>query len=331
MMTEDLFDRILVKPVNEGANKLFIVSGYATSAMAFNHLEAVQKINPNVSVNLIVGMCGQDGLSESNHRGFQNLMTSVFPGSFECSYVMNLPPVHSKIYVWYENNNAKQGFLGSANYTQTAFNNKQRRETMVQCSAADGLSYFKALTGDTIYCTHADTEALIEIYNDRYYQRLRRQKQAVGAEEDDDDTVTPKTITAGLLSVKVRLVDRYGEVPDRSGLNWGQRPDRNPNQAYLSLSSDIYGTDFFPDRAVHFTVYTDDGRVLICTRAQDNGKAIETPHNNSLIGEYFRNRLGLPLGAKVDKSDLQRYGRTDVDFYRIDDENYFMDFSIQKN
>lgn len=58
------------------------------------------------------------------------------------------------------------------------------------------------------------------------------------------------------------------------------------------------------------------------------GAGIETPHNNSLIGEYFRNRLGLPNGAFVKKEDLIRYGRTDVTFYKIDDENYYMDFSV---
>lgn len=28
------------------------------------------------------------------------------------------------------------------------------------------------------------------------------------------------------------------------------------------------------------------------------------------------------------KADLERYGRTDVTFYKIDDEQFFMDFSV---
>ncbi|MCF6301014.1 MAG: restriction endonuclease, partial [Proteobacteria bacterium] len=65
----------------------------------------------------------------------------------------------------------------------------------------------------------------------------------------------------------------------------------------------------------------------ICTRAQENGKAIQTPHNNSLIGEYFSFRLGVANGNLVTMGDLSKYGRTDVVFYKIDEENYFMDFS----
>lgn len=62
-----------------------------------------------------------------------------------------------------------------------------------------------------------------------------------------------------------------------------------------------------------------------CKQAYD--KAITTPSNNSLLGEYFRNRLGVPNGAPVTKNDLLQYGRTDVTFYKIDDEQFYMDFS----
>jgi hypothetical protein len=125
------------------------------------------------------------------------------------------------------------------------------------------------------------------------------------------------------------LLGNEGELPQRSGLNWGQRPEehREPNQAYIRLTAPIYRSDFFPEIKQHFTIRTDDNKILICTRAQQNGKAIHTPHNNSLIGEYFRNRLGVPNGQPVRKDDLRRYGRVDIDFYKVDEETYFMDFS----
>lgn len=68
---------------------------------------------------------------------------------------------------------------------------------------------------------------------------------------------------------------------------------------------------------------------LILRVEQQGDKAITTPENNSKLGEYFRYRLGLPNGAFVTKNDLIRYGRTDVDFYKIDDEQYYMDFSVR--
>jgi hypothetical protein len=46
------------------------------------------------------------------------------------------------------------------------------------------------------------------------------------------------------------------------------------------------------------------------------------------MGEYFRNRLGLANGALVTLNDLQRYGRTDITFYKIDEESFYLDFSV---
>lgn len=135
----------------------------------------------------------------------------------------------------------------------------------------------------------------------------------------------------------MRLLWRRDErnLPDgASGLNWAFRPGKhrkNLNEAYIQLPPVVYKSDFFPIRGTHFTVLTDDGKSLICTRAQkdEKGHAVETPQNNGLLGEYFRHRLKLDYGSKVSKQDLIDYGRTDVEFCKIDDETFEMDFSIQ--
>jgi len=325
MITDDLFERALIEPAKNGCNKLFIVSGYATAAMAFHHLDFLKSIGKNISIELLVGMCPDDGISLSNHRGFQQLMENDFPDTFSCSYIINPPAVHSKIYSWFSDNNPNSGYIGSANYTQTAFKYNQR-EIMDVCDASDAKEYFDNLLADSIYCTHLDSENFIQIYNDKYYVRRKKVKEILPELETGDKVED----TTGLSSVSVSLLDRNGNLAQRSGLNWGQRPEekREPNQAYIRLTADIYKTDFFPPRKVHFTLLTDDSKVLICTRAQDNSKAIHTPHNNSLIGEYFRNRLNVQNGAPIRTEVLVNYGRTDVDFYKIDEETFFMDFSI---
>ena len=332
MLTKNLFNDVLLQPAKYGANKLYIVSGYATSAMAFYHLQSLHQNNLHVSVELIVGMSASAGLSESNHKGFQMLMEQDFAGVFFCSYLTKMPPVHSKVYVWYQNENPVCGFVGSANYTQMAFGDNQR-EAMIVTDAKEGLIYFQELIPESIYCNHIDAENFVQIYNKRSDERMEWGRKALLPQPMETETVLSSKSLLGLPFVQVSLLDRDGELPKRSGLNWGQRPEyrREPNQAYIKLPSNIYNSGFFPPRGVHFTVLTDDGKVLICTRAQDNGKAIHTPHNNSLIGEYFRNRLGLPNGALVTTNDLKQYGRTTVDFYKIDDETFFMDFSVPLN
>ncbi|MHA1787837.1 MAG: restriction endonuclease PLD domain-containing protein [Candidatus Helarchaeota archaeon] len=327
MIIDNLFNKLLVEPVNEGCNKLFIVSGYATSAMAFHHLDELRKINKNIQVELIVGMCPLDGLALSNHRGFQQIMEYDFKNCFKCSYIINSTPVHSKVYAWFRDNDPCFGFLGSANYTQIAFSDN-RREVMDLCDPVEAFDYFKSLTSSTIFCTHQDTENIVKIYNDKFFLKRKKITKLLPDIKNKDESLVQDL--TGLSHVTISFLDRQNNLPARSGLNWGQRPEegREPNQAYIRLPSEIYKTNFFPPRKVHFTVLTDDSKILICTRAQENGKAIHTPHNNSLIGEYFRNRLGLDSGAPVLKEDLLRYGRTDVTFYKIEEETYYMDFSV---
>lgn len=323
MFSEDLFNKILIEPIYSGADHLFVVSGYATAAMAFHHINFIHKNGDNIKIDLVVGMCPYDGLTVSNHKGFKKLAEDDYAGMFQCSYVMSPPAVHSKVYIWSKGGKPISGFAGSANYTQNAFRSGQR-EAMASCAANEAFDYYQQLLSDTIYCTHNDADNVIQIYNDNY----TRKKEFI-IEQEGGVQAVPEDIV-GLPKVEVSLLARDGSLPQRSGLNWGQRPEqhREPNQAYIRLPASIYHTDFFPEATIHFTVLTDDGKTIICTRAQQNGKAIHTPHNNSLIGEYFRNRLGLASGELVTEHDLQNYGRSSVVFYKIDDETYYMDFSV---
>ncbi len=321
MYSDDLFNNILCTPVTKGADHLHVVSGYATAAMAFHHINHINKQGHDIKVNLIVGMCPNDGLSISNHNGFIKLVEDDFAGRFECSYVMSPPAVHSKVYIWTKDEKPIFGFAGSANYTQNAFRSRQR-EAMAACDPTVAYEYYQHLLSDTIYCTHNDTEDIIQLYKENF---TRKKKQITEQEDVENQNVQ------GLEHVKVTFINRFGKISEGSGLNWGLRGGkggREPSQAYIPLKSDIYKSDFFPPRKQHFTVHTDDGKILICSRAQENGKAIHTPHNNSLIGEYFRYRLGVANGEFITMDDLLNYGRTDVDFYKIDDETYYMDFSV---
>lgn len=71
-----------------------------------------------------------------------------------------------------------------------------------------------------------------------------------------------------------------------------------------------------------------DGHQFILRVEQQVNKAITTPLSNAQLGVYFRNRMGLANGVYVWRSDLEKYGRTDVKFYKFDDEQYYMDFSV---
>ena len=126
-----------------------------------------------------------------------------------------------------------------------------------------------------------------------------------------------------LLTTQSRGVE---QVPHRSGLNWGQREGRNLDQAYLPVRASDQRSGFFPEIGEEFLVECDDGVVLRLVRAQQNGKALQTPENNSILGEYFRRRLGVRSGDPISLRHLHEYGRTTVDFFKAADCRYYLDF-----
>jgi hypothetical protein len=129
----------------------------------------------------------------------------------------------------------------------------------------------------------------------------------------------------------IRLSTGSGEkerVPMSSGLNWGQRPGREQNQAYIAISADTQRNGFFPETGSVFDIVTDDGQKWRCARRQANGKAIHTIDDNSIIGKYFRARLGVEPGGLVTLAHLINYGRTTIVFYRRTYSLYLLDFRV---
>lgn len=128
-------------------------------------------------------------------------------------------------------------------------------------------------------------------------------------------------------SRRVYLLDKDGNV--QYGLNWGRRDNRDPNQSYLQLESDVYNTDFFPIKGTYFLVTTDEGECFALNRAQktESGTALQSPENNSIIGIFLRKRLGVPSGAEITKEAILNYGRIDILFTKIDNRHFLLDFS----
>ena len=276
-MNYDLVNEVLFTPAREGAGTLNIISGYATPLMASWHIKQLRDLRlRNININLIVGMANYDGITLSSHRGFQELSRDG-DNHFISQYIYQGNPVHTKLYVWERNSEPYKAFAGSANYTQSGFGS-HRREYMVDCDPERAFSYYQNTISDTIYSTHNEVDDLIIFRN---------------THPELQHGVSPQITLqgSGIERMNVSLLSSKGDVADRSGLNWGQRPKREPNQAYIPLPVAQATTGFFPLEKQHFSVITDDQKQLILRVEQANNKAITTPLNNSLLGEYFRHRI----------------------------------------
>lgn len=336
LITTNLYETALLDPIGEGADRLLVVSGYATPAMASRMLtDAKDTAKRNVDITLVVGMVGFEGITKQDHDGFLALQQEPPSGSLTVSYTTNHRSVHTKLYVWMKDGKPLRAYAGSSNFTQNGFLIGKRRtlhsEVLAEVDAEFALTEFLRVEGDSLRADHPDVETEVNI-------GVRRSStiQSVAATDDPDTTpdLTGVDYVVLPLVAQVSVKDtKRGEPHKQWGLNWGQRPGRAKNQAVIPVPSRVwdYDPNFFPrgeaGNRPQFLVTTDDGKSLFFTVAEAGDKALHSVPSNSLVGEYFRNRLGVASEAEVVLDDLLRNGSRFVRVYRTEDEGYYLEYS----
>ena len=316
MYTEDTAVKILFAPIKMGADHLCILSAHSTPAMASWLFKSYDEHNiSGITVELIIGMAVDEGISVAYHEGFKKLHGNRYSntsGKFSCSYIYNQPALQNNLYVWLKNDIPICAFTGELEFTQNSLL-QNKHGIIAEISAMNAYTIFESAVQRSAYCTYSEIEEDIIIYQSAISKCLQKNSS--------------ETLNSVSLSL---LTSKGNETGKRSGLNWGQRNKRNKNEAYIPLPSRIAKSGFFPLNKQHFIVLTDDHCALLLRVEQQNDKAITTPASNAQLGEYFRKRLQLNNGAFIHADDLIAYGRTDVTFYKIDDEQFYMDFSVDR-
>lgn len=324
MISENLFQEILLNPAKNGGTELLVVSGYATGRMAQLHLDDPEIRETDIRVRVVHGMAFRDGVWEIDHRQFTELARA---GHFECHYRIRNPAIHSKVYVWLARGVPLVAFAGSANYTMTGFGripgtDYSQNEVMVQVHPTMAKNYFETVLNGAMEIDHADIAEHINI----------RPGTPAESPQNDEEHQT------------ISLLTHRGRGNKVAGLNWvldrrGGPGKRNPAGGYIQIGASLGRSDFFPPRPEPFELRTDDGEYITVVRAQksstpktlppSSGDAIET-NPNHVLGLYFRRRLGLADDAYIEPHHLQTHGRSDVTFIKIDEERFIMDFNPRR-
>ncbi len=310
--SDSIAQTLLVKPISDGANKLCILTYRATPSMASWLLKSYEEKGiTDVEVELIISNVIDEGIDDISHEGFKELHGNRYSSiwsNFSCSYLFQPPALKENYYIWLNNEKPVKTFESAYEFTQQSML-RTHSGFMHSISAAYAYDLYEKTVARSIYCNHSEVEDYVVVHS----PSTALLTSSTAFEEN---------------SVHLSLLARGGETGTKSGLNWGQRKHRNKNEAYIPLPVKIARSDFFPLNRQHFLVVTDDHHTLQLRVEQQNDKAITTPASNALLGEYFRNRLGLPNGSYIKKEHLIAYGRSDVTFHKIDEEQYYMDFSV---
>ncbi|MGX8852201.1 hypothetical protein [Amedibacillus sp. YH-ame10] len=136
---------------------------------------------------------------------------------------------------------------------------------------------------------------------------------------------------------KIKLYsDRLKEVGEKSGLNWCfADANVNSQDAYIAIPKRFLREypNFFPAHGECIEVTWDDGTNMTCllegtqeVNGQITFKQISSYKDKSVLGSYLRNRLKVNDSHLITRSDLEEYGRDDIEVSKLNDK-YIFDFS----
>lgn len=144
----------------------------------------------------------------------------------------------------------------------------------------------------------------------------------------------------------INLLDQYGEVPEKSGINWGLNTNELTGtvntrvaDAELRITAELIRTKIIPLKKgvskIPVKLKWDDGALMDGSFEQnievDNNlypKALCSDNDKSILGSYLRHRLGVNLTKKITLADLQTYGRTNIEISLQKDGSYYLNFSV---
>jgi hypothetical protein len=307
------------------SDELIIVSGYVGP----NQIVRLEGLPFHSTV--IYGMHGSKSISPRLHNSLVNLQGTIQNVNIYYSKL----PVHSKCYVWKNQNEIIHALIGSANFTTSGLTTPYR-EILAETTTDtfDPLNeYITRIRNNSILCTEATVRA-----------------------------EAPKPVEGQVKTsyCRMTLLDpRTEEVPEFSGLNWGQGAVRghhtNPDDAYIPIRA-MHIRDYpelFPAKQLFPISFEGGGRrqrhndkiemiwddgiamdgLLEGTFTIDEvifPKQIASFPEKRTLGLYFRRRLGVPNGARVTRQHLDRYGRTDVCVSLLNEGVYYFDFSVSE-
>lgn len=331
---KDLENKILHSEIAKSCDKLFVISGYVGAEL----IKTLSSFPLSTQFEIIYGMYGSDNISEPLHKKLVELHNSLPNVSISYSTV----PIHSKIYCWFYNDEAKGGLIGSANFTINGLR-KDFKETLSDIkpeSMNEYNKYFMYVRNHSILCTDPRVT-------------LRKHKHVSTKSDTKEQPYLSDRIC------RASLLDKKGKIPLKSGLNWGcSKGHVAEGDAYIRITTKYIRLfpDLFPQKKYvngivneeskgkanrendEVELIWDDGTSMIGLMEGQTTvdgviypKQLSSSPQKNILGKYIRKRLGnLPLDYIIRKKDLQKYGRTHIDISKIGDGIYYLDFSSNK-
>jgi len=302
------------------SDELIVLSGYV-GPKPINRLNDLP-----FHSTVIYGMYGSEGIQSALH----NSLLQIKNDSANINIFYSQLPVHSKCYVWRNRGEIIHALIGSANFSVNGLNTP-----------------FREMLGET---TRDSFKPLNE-----YLQHILN--NSISCLEVDEVVIQEEPEFTSICSMSLLMPS--GRVHNASGLNWGYMknglpsPKRGIDDACIPIRVDHIKRfpTLFPLKLTASELRDARGRRQRDNEAieiiWDDGitmegllegtqplegvkypKQISSFPDKSELGEYIRNRIGVPLGQPVRTHHLVSYGRPDIKVSLLGTGVYKFDFSV---
>lgn len=307
------------------ADELLVISGYVGP----NPVSRLKTLP--FPCNVVYGMYGIDGIQMQLHHSLMALQAGIDNVNIFYSKI----PVHAKCYVWFNHKKIIHALIGSANFSTNGLTTPYR-EVLAE--------------------TTVDTFNPLQEYLQRIIDNSISCLEGIAGNRKPEPIIVERTTSYCRMTL---LDPDTNEVPNASGLNWGQNPNNHtkPNDAYIPIRTSYIRSypELFPAKQESPLLDSQGGRIAhrhndAIELIWDDGtnmmgllegtvkideiiypKQISSFPEKSLLGKYIRNRLGVPDGARVNRQHLEKYGRTHIDVSLEEKGVYYFDFSVPCN
>lgn len=338
--TKELYKNIIQEPAKY-FNSLKVISGFASSKF----LKRVIKDFPDHRFTLIIGMASH-GISIKDHQEFKTICTKF--KNVKVYYYIETPANHMKVYQWYIGEATGISFIGSANFSEAGF---FKQDEILSPTIDIFSNLIDEALNKSISCLDEEVEDKVPLYEEIDYEMIESEQHKDTNPHCNKDYTNQieknkkKSNTSGISLKKLLLnnlyLTAYNRVTvelildddphwDTKALNNWNRKNKTIEDSYIDVErTNQLGQqklDFFP-RETDVRLISDDKTEWTVKRVGQYGKELIVTDGVNFY-EYFKNRLGISEDRTISYNDFYSYGRTNINLYKLNDNEYLLDFSL---
>lgn len=349
----------LIKNIDT-CDEIVIISGYSSPDV----IARIAKLGKPTL--FYYGMYGAEGITERQLTSFRNLQKEYSNLKIRLVFKHR---VHTKAYLFVNNNEIKHAMIGSANFSSNGLMGVKNSEMLVELNDTELIQGSPYLSQLEIYRDDIDSIS-IDCTDSKVITRAKvTPKQSTFRKKGRE--VFPLTGNPHVAIMPFYSIDKGKKTINKhSGINWGLQSGHvkksgSYTEAYIPVTStlvDNYPIIFPPfsdirtttegkitRRSDPVTVLWDDGVVM---QMIFSGTGVERPTKGNRkqgdpfreypkqftsadgggeeLGKYLRNRMGVVSKGLITLSDFKKYGRDYITLTYISPGYYEADFSNDK-